>query len=1037
MTLRPSRVLPALYVASGAAGLMLEVAWARTLGLQMGHTLGATSTVLAAFMGGLAAGSWLGGRVAGRRGASSLLRAFALAEAAVAAAAFALPTLLSLADPWLRLAYADGEGGPGFAVARILVAITTLAVPTAAMGAGYPLLTRAVDLLTPPGGRGRAAGALYAANTCGASAGALLAGYVLLPRLGTRGTTWVAAGLDLLVAALALWLARAWADRRAADGAVPTTHVDAVGDVPAPAFRGPVPAVGLVTTAMLGAVSLGSQVVWTRVLALLVGPTTYAFSALLGLVIAGLAIGATVGARLGRGRPAPWLAVAVLAVAATLLGAMSLVDPLALWVGRTAGGPEDFNALLLRQALVAAALLGPTSLVLGAAFPLALAADGASRNPAAVARLYTANTVGGIAGALLAGFLFVPRVGLQGTLHLAVGAATVWGIWVAVRTSASRTERAAALVLAVAIAALAPVARWTPALLASGPYRFAPSGPAADLEIMLTAGQVLYLREGAAATVAVRRLAGTTSLVIDGKPDASNAGDMLTQKLLGHLPLLLHERPRRVCVIGLGSGVTTGAVLRHPVDSVDVVEIAPEVVEAAAHFAADHHDALDDPRTRLLVTDARSHLRFTRATYDVIISEPSNPWMAGVAALFTTEFMQSVRARLAPGGVFCQWAHTYDMSEADLRSILATVRQVFPDASLWLVGDADLLIVAGVDAPPDLARLVPHWQRPGVADDLRAVGAVRPREVADLFLGGPDAVARLADGAPVQRDDRMALEFSAARSFATRVGRDNVGWLQRGAVPVPPRTTDDWSRRGQMLARAEAWPLAFEALAAAVGGGADDEAALTAFTTAAAAVGRVDEAIRLLRVRSPQAGAAPTRRAALASLQVSRGDVRAALDALAPGPTRDLVLLRAAAGIFADLSDAPTLRAIVTDLRAAAPDHPDTAYFGAVVALLDGDARGAGGLAAAGLARHPSDARLFNLQGVVLASQGRRPEARAAFAASRRLDPRQAGTYVNSARLELEEGQVRAAAGLFAEALAVDPASDAARAGLAELRRGS
>jgi tetratricopeptide (TPR) repeat protein len=549
---------------------------------------------------------------------------------------------------------------------------------------------------------------------------------------------------------------------------------------------------------------------------------------------------------------------------------------------------------------------------------------------------------------------------------------------------------------------------------------------------------VLYLREGAAATVAVRRLAGTTSLVIDGKPDASNAGDMLTQKLLGHLPLLLHDRPRRVCIIGLGSGVTTGAVLRHPIEAVDVVEIAPEVVEAAAHFAVEHHDALADPRTRLLVTDARSHLRFSRATYDVIVSEPSNPWMAGVAALFTTEFMQSVRARLAPGGVFCQWTHTYDMSEADLRSILATVREVFPQASLWLVGDADLLTVAGVDAPPDAARLARYWQRPGVADDLRTVATIAPREVGDLLVGGPDDVARLAEGAPVQSDDRMALEFSAPRSFATRVGRDNVALLLAGTPAVAPRTRDDWGRRGQMLARAEAWPLAYEALAAAVSAGAEDEPTLTAFTKAAAAAGRVDEALQRLGVsRPPDRGVAPSRRAAIASLQVARGDVRAALDALAAGPPRDLVLLRAAAGIFADLGDAATLRAIVADLRAGAPDHPDTSYFDAVLAVLDGDAGRAEGLAAAAVVRHPGDARLHNLRGVVLATQGRRVEARAAFAASRRLDPRQAGTYVNSARLELEEGDLRAAAGLFAEALAVDPGSEPARTGLAGLRRGS
>jgi spermidine synthase len=236
---------------------------------------------------------------------------------------------------------------------------------------------------------------------------------------------------------------------------------------------------------------------------------------------------------------------------------------------------------------------------------------------------------------------------------------------------------------------------WDRALLASGVYKYAPYvSDNVDLETALTAGTLLYYREGAGATVSVKRLTGTLALAIDGKVDASNGSDMLTQKLAAHLPLLLHEQPREVGIIGLGSGVTLGAALRHPIARADVIEISPEVVEASSLFAAENYHALSDPRTRLIVGDGRSHLALSNRRYDVLISEPSNPWIAGVAALFTREFFLSARSRLAPGGIICQWAHTYNITDRDLRSIVATFTSVFPDGTAWLIGQDDLLLVA-------------------------------------------------------------------------------------------------------------------------------------------------------------------------------------------------------------------------------------------------------------------------------------------------------------------------------------------------------
>ena len=256
---------------------------------------------------------------------------------------------------------------------------------------------------------------------------------------------------------------------------------------------------------------------------------------------------------------------------------------------------------------------------------------------------------------------------------------------------------------------------------------------------------MLYYREGASATVSVKKLTGTTTLAVDGKVDASNRGDMLTQKLVAHLPLLVHENPRDVAIIGLGSGVSVGAALRHPIARADVLEISPEVVEASRYFTAENHDALSDPRTNLIVGDGRSHLLLTRRQYDVIISEPSNPWIAGVAALFTREFFEGARARLAPGGILCQWANAYNISDPDLRSIIATFISVFPHGTVWLIGGDDVLMMAS-DGPLDerLERVRDAWSRPGVAEDLALVSVMEPFSLWSLYAGGPAELQRYA-----------------------------------------------------------------------------------------------------------------------------------------------------------------------------------------------------------------------------------------------------------------------------------------------------
>jgi len=519
-------------------------------------------------------------------------------------------------------------------------------------------------------------------------------------------------------------------------------------------------------------------------------------------------------------------------------------------------------------------------------------------------------------------------------------------------------------------------------------------------------------------------------------------------------------------VLGLGSGVTAGAALTHPLTNLDVVEISPGVVRASSYFRSENRDALADPRTRLLLADGRSHLRLASSSYDVIISEPSNPWMAGVASLFTREFMTSVRERLASGGVFCQWTHTYDMSRDDLRSIAATFTSVFPNASLWLVGESDVLLIGSVSPlNADTPALTRRYINPAIGDDLRTVAVSNVGDLIGLRVADAAALRRYTMDVPVQTDDRMALEFSAPRSLADRAGARNVAELLALATAPPVELTSHashaWASRGRMLLRAEAFELAYDALAKAIESGMSDEVTLAAFVQAAAGAGKLDAAIGHLE--RPQIDAIP-RHIATAKLLMARGDAHGALAVLdassaaaarmaaaeraasldPPHPSgvqvrsaidpTDSRLEREQASIYADLGAADRLAPIVAQLREKDPASRDTQYYAAALAFMQGDLASALAQAQALAAAHPNEARAHNVIGAALATTGRVDEARAAFARAIAADPSDSAAYVNAGSLDLEQGRAADARRHFAIALTLDPSNESARQGLANAR---
>jgi spermidine synthase len=360
---------------------------------------------------------------------------------------------------------------------------------------------------------------------------------------------------------------------------------------------------------------------------------------------------------------------------------------------------------------------------------------------------------------------------------------------------AQRWALGGASLAAVVAIALAPP--WNVRVMTSGPaiYRNAylgiPSG--VSLADALSQRQVLFHRDGPSATVAVTRDGDTVTLRINGKADASTTReDVPTQFMGGHLPLLLHPDPRRVLVIGLGSGISAGAVARYPVERLDVVEIEPAVVQASRFFTGLSGDFLGDPRVHLVIADGRNFLRTTPERYDVIISEPSNPWIGGIATLFTVEAFEAARQRLRPGGLMVQWAQAYSLAPADLQMIVKTFSAVFPGATVWHVSTADYLFLGWTDPGPlDLGVTRARYGIPAVARDLTRIG-IRdwPGILGDFMLNGADA-SRYAAGARLNTDDRLPLEFSAPRALYADTVFANWQAMERVKTVELPELTPD------------------------------------------------------------------------------------------------------------------------------------------------------------------------------------------------------------------------------------------------------
>jgi spermidine synthase len=747
--------LALLFFVSGMCGLIYQVLWLRLLALVFGVTVYAASTVLASFMGGLALGSLVAGRLVDR--AARPLLWYGVAEILVGLSALATPAALGAVERLYVALYPSlPHALPVLTLARFLFAFAVLIVPTTLMGATLPIVVK--SSLLRGEGVGRRAGLLYGTNTAGAILGTLLAGFFLIGSLGVSASFLLAAGLNILVglAAVAASPALEWGSagppERAQAADAGTDTAGASGGASPRARR-----LVLITFALSGFTSLALEVIWFRVLSLLLETNTYAFTVMLATVLCGIALGSYLAAPLLR-RGRDW--VALLALLAGVEMAIGVAAALSLPLLALAGGITALFDPVLQgrheagralQILVASSLaIFPTTLLLGVAFPVGLhlwasgGTDLQERVGERVGRFYALNLLGAILGSAAGGFLLLPRLGSRGSILVLAAISLASGPLLL--TALPRARRAFAL-RAVAVGGLLFLAA---ALAVPDPFALA-------LSQRHPGEELLWRREGVQTTVSVhRRPDGTRVMYLDGHHQANDSAAMVSyHRLIGHLAMALHPDPREALVIGLGGGATAGAVSRHAGARVDVVELSRSVAEGAGWFRHVNHDVLGRPNVRLRVDDGRNYLLLTPKRYDVVTADIVVPRWAGANHLYAAEYYRLVRKALKDGGLMLQW--NGGESETEYKLILRTFLSVFPHATLWEGGR----LMVGTKEPLRLERAAfeRKLRDPETRRALQGVKLGSFEALLSRYMAGPQEARRFAGAGPLLTDDKPRIEY--------------------------------------------------------------------------------------------------------------------------------------------------------------------------------------------------------------------------------------------------------------------------------------
>ena len=771
---RPARsaaflLVTGLFFLSGSAGLVYQVLWMRSLGLFFGSDMYGVSIILSTFMGGLALGSLLGGRLA-EHTARPLLW-YGLAELGIGLIALPFTSILETFDPLLHLAYSGGSDGVtwGYQAMRILLAGGTLLLPTTLMGASLPLILK--HFVRSRSVLGELGAYFYAVNTLGALVGTLIAGFALLPYLGMMRSTWCAAAINIGIGSICVALG--------ANSILPRMFPDAarldLDPLPGldPGARRRIAAAALIAFGISGFGSFALEVAWTRILLISFSATVYSFAATLACFLFGIFLGSRMISRVvdQHANPVGLFAMLELGIGASVGVLGLLLHAIPGVFGRLLAGVATLMPGLEDHALVATTLLASFPLLvvpatlLGATFPVALRiyTTNIAHVGSRTGNIYASNTVGAVLGSLCAGLVMIPTLGASATI------AVIAVLFLAVGTALARV-RVGLGERALAVSKIGPAGAVT--LLCGAGTLLLPYRPTLNFnQSTLADAELLYHAEGVQNTIdVVRSRTGATSLIIGGNVEADNGYRQRRHFVLkGHLPLMLMDDPASVLVVGLGMGITLQTTARHPgLERIDVIELSPDILAAQAHLADVNGNVVANPIVHVRIDDGRLFMKMSTNRYDMITADPIHPKISRVGYLYTKEYYESIRERLNEGGVVCQWMPIYQIAPLRLRSAIKTFLAVFPNATLWYV-EGHALLVAKKSLPSiDYGLLKQKFDDPRIREDLASIDIHSPEELLSHLLMGPAEIrAYIEDDrdVPLNTDDYPYLEYFVPRDL--------------------------------------------------------------------------------------------------------------------------------------------------------------------------------------------------------------------------------------------------------------------------------
>ena len=761
------KVISLLFFFSGIAALTYEVLWVRYLGLIFGNTVYAAATVMMTYMFGLALGAHFSGKWAKK--VQRPVRFFGILELATATYAFCIPLVFELIKILYRLAALHiSDSLPFLTVVRVLLALFLLLIPTAMMGATLPILSK--GFLTRTERFASRLGILYGVNTLGAVSGVLLSGFVLIPLLGMTLSNIIAVALDATVGLVAIALSKKL------DPSVKKVDALESASLDEDSFpRGRFVTILLFAIAASGFLSLAFEVVWFRALILIFGSTTYSFSAMLSVFLIGLSVGSLLISRFADKIKSP---VVIFGVSAILIGLYTIIS--LNWFTRMpdfllknlmlSGEPSWIKMISLKFQITFVFLFIPT-ILFGAAFTSAvksirLIIPSSSR---AVGDATMFNTIGAALGAFVGGFILLPNKGMLASLVILAVLVMVLGV-ILMCLSLKKWHRWFGLglgVLGIFLLFLNPP-HWDKKILSSGPY-FGPwnyvKNGKITLENQLRQQRLLYFNEGITSTISVIKDSSEDMMYCSqGKVEAdSTERSMMLQRMMGHLPMLFHPDPQRVLNIGLGAGVTFGAVTCYPAKHLEVVEFEPSVTNVARIWRKNNHNVLDHPRVTVTINDGRNHLFVGGDPYDVITSDPFEPVMAGAANLYTVDFFELAKSRLADGGIMAQYLPLYELSNDDFQTIMRSFSAVFPDALLFFTGFDTIMLGRKGDHDLKMSVALEKMNIPAVRESLAEVGFSKPEMILSMFVARLSEANALFKSGKLNTDNHPIIEFSAPK----------------------------------------------------------------------------------------------------------------------------------------------------------------------------------------------------------------------------------------------------------------------------------